>query len=105
MIRAVLLTSVVVLVLGAVAQAQPSTAQAPAASAAKVVMPSVVGFRMDRATRAVQARGLRVNEECSGLFGCIVKSRWWVCEQSPRAGQRVAKHTVVVIFAERRGEC
>ena len=72
---------------------------------ASIVMPNVVGFRMDRATRTLRDRGLRVNEECSGLFGCIVKSRWWVCAQSPRAGRRVSKYSVVVIYAERRGEC
>jgi hypothetical protein len=76
-----------------------------AAQAAKVVVPNVVGFRMDRATRTLHERGLRVNEECSGLFGCIIKSRWWVCVQSPRPGKRVTKYSVVVIYAERRGEC
>jgi hypothetical protein len=60
---------------------------------------------MDRATRTLHNRGLRVNEECSGIFGCIIKSRWWVCVQSPRPGKRVAKYSVVVIYAERRGEC
>ena len=77
----------------------------PAGHAARVVVPRVVGFRMDRATRTLHDRGLRVNEECSGLFGCIIKSRWWVCVQSPRAGRLVAKYSVVVIYAERRGEC
>lgn len=90
--------------LGALlAFAQP--AQATRASAARVVVPNVVGMRMDRATRTLQSRGLRVNEECSGLFGCIVKSRWWVCHQSPRAGTKLRRYRVVVIYAERRGEC
>jgi hypothetical protein len=60
---------------------------------------------MDRATRTLHLRGLRANEECSGVFGCIVKSRWWVCQQSPRAGKRVSRFSTVVIYAERRGEC
>jgi hypothetical protein len=102
MIKAVLLSSVVLLFTCAVAQAYPSTA---AELDSRVVVPSVVGFRMDRATRTLHQRGLRVNEECSGIFGCIVKSRWWVCVQSPRAGRTVAKYSVVVIYAERRGEC
>lgn len=86
--------------------ASPSAlASERSAQATKVVVPNVVGFRMDRATRTLRARGLRVNEECSGIFGCIVKSRWWVCVQSPRPGRRVAKYSVVVIYAERRGEC
>jgi beta-lactam-binding protein with PASTA domain len=76
-----------------------------AAPSASVVMPKVVGMRMDRATRTLQQRGLRVNEECSGLFGCIVKSRWVVCHQSPAAGKRLQRYTVVVIYGERRGEC
>ena len=46
--------------------------------AVRVAMPNVVGMRMDRATRTLQARGLRVNEECSGLLGCLAKSRWWM---------------------------
>ena len=93
--------------LGALlAFAQPAQATgASAAQTARVVVPSVVGMRMDRATRTLHDRGLRVNEECSGLFGCIVKSRWWVCHQSPRAGTRLPRYRVVVIYAERRGEC
>ena len=85
--------------------AQPLKADAAQQLNAKVVMPKVVGMRMDRATRTLHKVGLRVNEECSGLFGCIVKSRWWVCEQDPRAGRKLNKYTVVVIYAERRGEC
>jgi beta-lactam-binding protein with PASTA domain len=92
------------LVSGGIGVAQART-DAGVATTAKVVVPNVVGMRMDRATRTLQQRGLRVNEECSGLFGCIVKSRWWVCSQSPRAGARLAKYRVVVIYAERRGEC
>jgi len=48
---------------------------------------------------------LRVNEECTGLFGCIVKARWWICSQSPRAGTRVVKYRVVVIYGERSVWC
>lgn len=79
--------------------------QAQRAPAATLVVPNVVGFRMDRATRTLRARGLRVNEECSGIFGCITKSRWWICHQSPRPGKRVRKYSVVVIYGERRGKC
>lgn len=77
----------------------------PRVATAKVVVPNVVGLRMDRSTRLLHQRGLRVNEECSGLFGCIVKSRWWICAQDPRAGTRVPRWSVVVTFGERRGEC
>jgi beta-lactam-binding protein with PASTA domain len=101
---------VLVIVLGTVVgaaqtSASPADTQSSASSAAKVRVPNVVGFRMDRATRTLRNSRLRVNEECSGLFGCIVKSRWWVCVQSPRAGRYVRPYSVVVIYAERRGEC
>ena len=85
--------------------ARTNATQGTDENAAKVRVPLVVGFRMDRATRTLRNVRLRVNEECSGLFGCIVKSRWWVCVQSPRAGRYVRPYTVVVIYAERRGEC
>ena len=88
----------------AVAARSPGRVERPAAAAA-VVVPNVVGMRMDRATRTLRTRGLRVNEECSGLFGCVVKSQWWVCHQSPRAGKRVRRYDVVVIYGERRGQC
>src|SRR5690349_2530188 len=66
------------------ASASPVTVSAvPFAATAKVRVANVVGFRMDRATRTLHDQSLRVNEECSGLFGCIIKSRWWVCHQSP----------------------
>jgi hypothetical protein len=58
-------------------------------------------MRMDRATRVLHARGLRVNEECSGLLGCIIKANWWICTQSPRAGRPVAPYSVVTIFGRR----
>lgn len=85
--------------------AQPSAPHDTFGTKAKVRVPNVVGFRMDRATRTLHNVRLRVNEECSGLFGCIIKSRWWVCAQSPRAGRYVPRYSVVVIYAERRGEC
>lgn len=92
------------LIAGGVTTAEAKT-DAPGRKAASVVVPNVVGMRMDRATRTLHDRGLRVNEECSGLFGCIVKSGWWVCSQTPRGGSRLAKYQVVVIYAERRGDC
>jgi beta-lactam-binding protein with PASTA domain len=75
------------------------------ASAARVKVPNVVGMRMDRATRTLHNVRLRVNEECSGLFGCVVKSRWWICEQDPAPGTRLSSYSVVVIYGERRGGC
>ena len=100
---AVALVALALIVGGVGAAEARSDGQGP--TVVKVVVPKVVGMRMDLATRTLRARGLRVNEECSGLFGCIVKSRWWVCAQTPRAGTKLAKYRVVVIYAERRGEC
>ena len=74
-------------------------------SEARVVMPTVIGMRMDRATHKLHTVGLRVNEECSGVFGCIIKANWWICEQHPRAGTRVVKYSVVMIYGMREGEC
>jgi beta-lactam-binding protein with PASTA domain len=93
------------LVIAATLTLAPGISANSSREGASVVVPSVVGMRMDRATRTLHSRGLRVNEECSGPVGCIVKSRWWVCNQSPRAGKRVRRFSVVVIYAERRGEC
>ena len=98
------LVGALVLISGSVAGAQERSA-ASDTTTAKVAVPNVVGMRMDKATRTLHQRSLRVNEECSGLFGCIVKSGWWVCSQSPRPGARVTQFRVVVIYAERRGEC
>lgn len=100
---AVALVALALIVGGVSAAEARSDVQRP--MAVNVVVPNVVGMRMDLATRTLRQRGLRVNEECSGLLGCIVKSRWWVCTQTPRAGARLAKYRVVVIYAERRGEC
>ena len=93
--------------VGALGLALALVAPRPASTTAEasVVVPRVIGYRLDRATRTLKSRGLRVNEECGGLFGCVVKARWWVCFQSPRAGRRVPKYFVVVVYAERRGEC
>ncbi len=98
------------LALVAVVQAAPSPSRPSATTSAlttdaNVRMPFVVGMRMDRATRTLRAKGLRVNEECSGFFGCIIKANWWICAQSPRAGRYVPRYSVVVIYGERRGEC
>jgi hypothetical protein len=60
---------------------------------------------MDRSTRTLHNRGLRVNEECTGFFGCIVKANWFICTQSPRAGTRVQQYSVIVTYGDRQGRC
>jgi hypothetical protein len=77
-----------------------------AASALRVVtVPNVVGMRLDLATRTLHARGLRVNEECNGLLGCVVKRNWEACTQHPRAGRKLRRSAVVLVYAERPGNC
>jgi beta-lactam-binding protein with PASTA domain len=85
--------------------AKPVNSVAAQHSVAKVVMPNVVGMRMDRATRRLHNLGLRVNEECSGLFGCIIKANWWICTQNPRPGRKLNRYTVVLIYGKRQGDC
>jgi beta-lactam-binding protein with PASTA domain len=87
-----------------VVQAASATGDA-AAAVVKVQVPSVVGLRLDRATRAMHDRGLRVNEECNGVFGCIIKRRWVVCDQDPEPGSRVRRGFVVAVYADRPGKC
>jgi beta-lactam-binding protein with PASTA domain len=106
-----------VLVVSSVAQARPeraSTASAPSevsthsggATAAKVRVPSVIGMRMDRATRLLHSKALRVNEECDGLFGCIDKRNWVICTQTPRPGKLVREFSKITIFGARSmGDC
>src|SRR4051812_31032067 len=70
--------------------------------AAAVVLPNVVGLRMDISTRLLHARGLRVNEECpKATFGCWIKANWWICRQYPRAGIRIARYSTVITYGVR----
>ena len=104
----ILIFTVVILVLAigaSSAAAVDASSQTQTAVTAKVKVPRVVGMRMDRATRLLHSKNLRVNEECTGFFGCIVKRNWWICGQAPRAGRLVPKYSVVTIFGARRGEC
>jgi beta-lactam-binding protein with PASTA domain len=89
-----------VLAIGVAASARDAVA-APV----KVQVPDVVGLRLDRASRTMHDRGLRVNEECNGLFGCIVKRRWVVCDQDPAPGSRVRRGFVVALYSDRPGKC
>src|SRR4051812_47677380 len=98
----IVVAAVALAVLSVGAEQRP----AGAASATRGVMPNGIGMRMDRATKTLHQRGLRVNEECSGFFGCVVKANWWICTQSPRPGRRVAQFSVVMIYGKRSlSEC
>ena len=94
-----------VLALAALAVTPCAAASALPREPTATVVPNVVGLRMDRATETLRTRDLRVTETCAGIFGCMFRTRWWVCLQSPAAGQRVARFSVVVTYAKRRGEC
>ena len=97
--------ALVIAVTGSAYAASPMEINVPQEAAAKVRVPNVVGFRMDRATQMLHNARLRVSEECNGLLGCILKSRWVICAQTPRAGKYVNRYSVVVVYGERRGHC
>ena len=101
----VLVFTVVILVLAVGASTSSARPTSPVRASALVKIPRVVGMRMDRATALLHSKKLRVNEECTGLFGCILKRNWWICAQAPHAGKRVPRYSVVTIFGARRGEC
>ncbi len=103
--RAFLISAAVTTTVAVSFLASEAVGQRIEPTASNVVVPRVVGYRLDRATRTLKGVGLRVNEECGGLLGCIVKSGWWVCSQDPRPGSRLRRYSVVVVYAERRGEC
>jgi hypothetical protein len=106
--RLALLITMLLLVLAAAqgVSAAPTGGLSPARDQATVVVPKVVGMRMDRSTRLLHARGLRVNEECpKAMFGCWIKANWWICRQSPRPGARLGRYAVVITYGVRnRGE-
>jgi PASTA domain len=99
------ITALVAFVLTIGVVAAMGARSGPVSASARVTVPNVVGMRMDQSTRTLHNHGLRVNEECSGFFGCIVKANWFICTQSPRAGMRVQQYSVVVTYGARRGRC
>jgi len=101
-LRGKMLSLVVASALVITLWAASATSGSVSGQAQTVVVPNVVGLRMDRATRLLHSRNLRVNEECpEALFGCIIKSNWWICRQYPRAGKRVRRYAVIITYGVR----
>lgn len=96
---------VLLLSLAATTVFVPSALASRSVTADTVTVPNVVGMRLDLATKKMQGAGLRVNEECKGLFGCVIKSNWQACTQYPLGGRRVARYFVVLVYARRAGTC
>ena len=46
-------------------------------------VPDVTGERLDLAQDTLDASGLRYRTEGGGAFGIVVRSHWFVCQQSP----------------------
>ncbi len=108
--RLAVLAVVCALIAASVLASSATTAET--SLAAKVRVPRVVGKRLNTAIFVLRRAGLRVPDvgntggpECDGLFGCIILSRWVVCEQYPPGGRLVARGTRVKLFADRPGEC
>jgi beta-lactam-binding protein with PASTA domain len=53
-------------------------------------VPDVTGKRLDVAEDTLDASGLQYRTAGGGVFGIIVRSNWYVCEQAP-APKKVAK--------------
>jgi hypothetical protein len=90
----------------------PAVISAAPQTTTAVRVPNVVGRRLDIGIFLLRRAGLRVpalgrpgEPECDGLFGCIVYSRWVVCEQFPRRSRLVPRGTKVQLFASRPGRC
>src|SRR5262245_52742576 len=60
------------------------------------VVPEVRGQRLDIAERRLDAIGLGFERSGGGTFGVVVRSRWRVCGQDPRAGVTAKKVLLVV---------
>jgi beta-lactam-binding protein with PASTA domain len=72
-----------------------------------VRVPKIVGKKLPLAEYLIRQAGLRVGrEDCDCTFGVVIKSNWYVCIQSPRAGRMVARRTRVNTYSERsRSDC
>lgn len=65
-----------------------------------VSAPDVRGLRLDVADTRLESLNLDVRTAGGGSFGVVRRSKWWVCTQDPRPGQRT---TEVEVFVDR--EC
>ena len=65
-------------------------------SAEPKTVPNVTGVPLDVAEARLDARGVDFIIAGGGTFGVILRSRWQVCEQDPRAGRTATEVTLVV---------
>jgi hypothetical protein len=73
---------------GAAGPGTPPAESAPAGSGREILVPNVVGARLDAASRDLQAVGLRLGTTTGPRDGYVVK-------QSPAAGARVSRQAAV----------
>ena len=59
-------------------------------------VPDVTGVPLDAAEARLDARGIDYTIAGGGTFGVILRSRWQVCDQEPRAGRQASEITLVV---------
>jgi hypothetical protein len=65
-------------------------------SARARAVPDVTGNRLDVAQDTLDASGLHYRTAGGGVFGIIVRSNWYVCEQAPPP-KKVAKTVVLTV--------
>jgi beta-lactam-binding protein with PASTA domain len=95
----VLLIVVLALTRGNDAARPAATTHTP--TIARVVVPDVVGLRLDVARERVQQEGYDVERAGGGLFGVVVESNWQVDDQTPPAGTELARGATVELHVGR----
>jgi beta-lactam-binding protein with PASTA domain len=71
-------------------------------SAQKVRVPNLAGKSLPLAEYLLRNSGLRAGQEdCDCTFGVVIKSSWYVCYQTPRAGSLVRRGTAVGTYSAR----
>ncbi len=89
----------VVLGLTLALTALPAGGTTHAQSAMNLVVPKVVGMRLDLATKKLRANGFRVFQNCGAGYDCTATKELWVSAQAPRGGTRFPVRTVITIYA------
>jgi beta-lactam-binding protein with PASTA domain len=83
-IKGIVLVSLTALVAGCGGDPEPTA------------VPDVRGKRLDVAERRLDSAGLEYERVGGGAFGIVVRSKWSVCDQTPKPGEQAAKVTLVV---------
>jgi hypothetical protein len=82
-------------------QQQGDQGQGDQGSDGFVVVPSLVGMRLDDASAALANANLSREIDGGGLFGVLDDTAWMVCDTTPEAGTEVAPGEVVVVHVDR----